>query len=81
MGLNLIFFPQQPTRLQWQKVFYIAAGVYLFGALVFTVFASGKEQKWNHPLQNRLLQVSIDREDRKPLPVFCNPGVDGSVVV
>lgn len=31
---------------QWQIVFYIAAGVYLFGAVIYGLFASGNRQKW-----------------------------------
>lgn len=39
----------QETRGQWQYVFYIAGGVYLFGFLVFVIFAEGTEQSWNRP--------------------------------
>lgn len=35
------------TQGQWQYVFYIAGGVYLFGFLVFVIFAQGTEQSWN----------------------------------
>lgn len=33
----------QETRGQWQIVFYIAAGVYAVGALIFIIFARGTE--------------------------------------
>lgn len=36
----------QATRLQWQKVFYIAMGVYGWGALVYLLLGSGEQQKW-----------------------------------
>jgi len=36
----------QSTRTQWQKVFYIAATIYFFGATMFVVFGSGKLQNW-----------------------------------
>lgn len=40
----------KPTRQQWQIVFYISAGFYVFGAIFFLLFASGQEQKWNRPI-------------------------------
>jgi len=36
----------ESTRAQWQKVFYIAAAVYGFGAAIFVVFGSGELQDW-----------------------------------
>lgn len=36
----------EATRLQWQKVFYIAMGVYGWGALVYLLLGSGEQQKW-----------------------------------
>jgi len=38
------------TRSEWQHVFFLAAGVYAFGTVVFVVFGSGNRLKW----QNRL---------------------------
>ncbi|XP_074656227.1 sialin-like isoform X5 [Tubulanus polymorphus] len=35
------------TRGQWQIVFYIAAGIYAFGALFYVIFGSGETQYWN----------------------------------
>ncbi|KAF7264752.1 hypothetical protein GWI33_022478, partial [Rhynchophorus ferrugineus] len=35
-----------PTAEQWQVVFFIAAGIYLFGALFYGLFASGELQPW-----------------------------------
>jgi len=40
------FTSQQPTRSQWQKVFYLTAGVYAFGAIVYLIFGSGDRQSW-----------------------------------
>ncbi|XP_074653837.1 sialin-like isoform X2 [Tubulanus polymorphus] len=34
------------SRASWQIVFYLCGGFYLFGALVYTKFASGVEQEW-----------------------------------
>ncbi|CAH1775915.1 unnamed protein product [Owenia fusiformis] len=36
----------QPTQAQWQKVFFITAGMYGLGALTFLLFAKGEEQEW-----------------------------------
>ncbi|XP_064646594.1 sialin-like isoform X2 [Lineus longissimus] len=34
------------TREEWQVVFYICAGVAIFGAIFYSIFADGKEQSW-----------------------------------
>jgi len=39
----------QPKRARWQKVFYISAGVYVFGWLVYLLLGSGREHSWNTP--------------------------------
>lgn len=44
--LNLIIFYSQGDAGQWQIVFYIAAVIYLFGAIVYGLLASGTRQKW-----------------------------------
>ncbi|XP_025103370.1 sialin-like isoform X2 [Pomacea canaliculata] len=31
---------------QWQIIFYVAAGIYVMGAVVYGIFASGDRQKW-----------------------------------
>lgn len=31
---------------QWNTLFYIASGIYLFGALIFVLFVSAKPQPW-----------------------------------
>lgn len=46
---SVVFFPFQPTRARWQKVFYISAGVYVFGWLVYLLLGSGREHSWNTP--------------------------------
>lgn len=35
-----------PRVLEWQIVFYISAGIYLFGAVIYGTFASGELQHW-----------------------------------
>lgn len=34
----------------WQIVFFIAAGVYIFCATFYNVFGSGVRQEWDNPL-------------------------------
>ena len=36
----------QSTLAQWQSVFYLAAAVYAFGAIVYLLFGSGNRQSW-----------------------------------
>ena len=37
---------ERSTREEWQKVFFLAAGIYAVGAIVFVVFGSGERQSW-----------------------------------
>ena len=37
---------ERSTRDEWQKVFFLAAGIYAVGAIVFVVFGSGQRQSW-----------------------------------
>ncbi|CAK8673449.1 unnamed protein product [Clavelina lepadiformis] len=41
------FTENNPSQHQWLYVFYIAAAIYVFGAIFYIVFASGMEQEWN----------------------------------
>lgn len=41
-----IVYMIQATRVQWQKVFYIALAIYAFGALFYVIFGSGSQQPW-----------------------------------
>jgi len=34
------------TRFEWQIIFFLAAGIYAVGAIVFGIFGSGKIQSW-----------------------------------
>lgn len=36
----------QDNTSQWQIIFYLAAGIYALGAIVFGIFASGDRQQW-----------------------------------
>ncbi|KAM7341817.1 putative inorganic phosphate cotransporter protein picot isoform 1-T1 [Cochliomyia hominivorax] len=44
---NLIH--NQPTIAQWQKVFFIAAGIYIAAGTFYNLFASGQRQAWDNP--------------------------------
>ena len=37
---------QRQTRTEWQIVFYVAAAIYVFGAIFYIIFASGVLQPW-----------------------------------
>ena len=41
--IELTIFPSTAQH-QWQTVFYISAGIFLFGALQYAVFFVGKKQ-------------------------------------
>jgi len=34
------------TRFEWQIIFFLAAGIYAIGAIVFVIFGSGNLQSW-----------------------------------
>ena len=49
---RFILFYFQPTRGQWQKVFYITCGLNIIGCIQYALLGSGKEQPWNSPAQH-----------------------------
>lgn len=36
----------EDPRVSWQTVFYIAAGIYLFGCVIYWFWCSGEVQPW-----------------------------------
>lgn len=40
------YFTEDHTLAGWRRVFWVAAGINLFGAIVFAIFGSGKIQPW-----------------------------------
>ncbi|OWF37697.1 Sialin [Mizuhopecten yessoensis] len=52
------------TREEWQIVFFICAGLGVFGALVFCLLGSGEEQEWakdpNLDIENDIRRMSMD---------------------
>lgn len=59
--------PQQ-TFGQWQKVFYIAAGIFLVDTIFYLIFASGRVQEWNQvtEAQKEDAIVSVDSPKAQP---------------
>jgi len=42
----------QQTAAAWRNVFFITAGVYVFGTIFDTIFGSGKRQPWANPAED-----------------------------
>ena len=38
---------ERSTRDEWQKVFFMAAGIYAVGAVVYLIFGTGQRQIWD----------------------------------
>ena len=54
------------TRFEWQIVFFLAAGIYAVGAIVFGIFGSGNLQSWagaGIPDVQQLDAVAVDESD------------------
>ncbi|KAL3886715.1 hypothetical protein ACJMK2_026693 [Sinanodonta woodiana] len=45
-GLTSLIVEDKSNPSQWQVVFFLAAGIYLVGAVIYGIFASGSRQKW-----------------------------------
>ena len=45
MAVGMLTY-EKSTREEWQKVFFISAGLYTIGAIVFLIFGSGERQCW-----------------------------------
>nr|XP_026696646.1 sialin [Ciona intestinalis] len=50
-----------PSRSQWRIVFYIAAGVYLTGTILYSLMATGEEQEWNRG------KKKVELDQKQPL--------------
>lgn len=60
----MLFF-LQPTIGQWQIVFFIAAGVYIFCATFYNIFGSGVRQPWDNPMNDKA-------DEATAVPVLLN---------
>lgn len=54
---------ESQSREQWQIVFYVAAAIYLFGAVFYLIFGSGELQHWAR--EQRETELSIEMEPLK----------------
>ncbi|KAG5677147.1 hypothetical protein PVAND_006929 [Polypedilum vanderplanki] len=58
---------------QWKIIFYIAAGIYVFGCVIYWIWAQGEIQPW-------AVQESIEFEDASEMPKIqngiSNPALD-----
>ena len=62
---------------QWQKVFYIAAGVYFFGGIVFLAFGSSVRQSWTYDEDEEDLVIGINHvEDVEGVDNKTDPGYE-----
>ncbi|XP_031552988.1 sialin-like isoform X2 [Actinia tenebrosa] len=67
----------EPTRRQWQKVFYIAAIINIIGATGFAILAKGEEQPWNTANDENPLPVEVEQEQDNP-GLAADEGYNGS---
>ncbi|XP_052772253.1 sialin-like [Mya arenaria] len=51
---------EDKTREQWQKVFYVAAAFYVFGAIFYAIFASGTVQPWARKEIEEALDAEVE---------------------
>lgn len=66
-----VFFYLQHSYGQWQIVFGILAGTYIFGALAFVVLGSGELQPWNNPPE-RIRKVDVEQIAEEAVPLKKN---------
>jgi len=53
------------TRSEWQNVFYLTAGIYAVGAVVFVIFGSGYRQSWADNTGQDQRTLIVDREKER----------------
>jgi hypothetical protein len=63
-------FPQQSAS-EWQIVFYIASAIYLVGAVVYGLCASGEVQKW---------AIEENRPDTKEDKCYTNTAMESDAL-
>lgn len=45
----------QTDPMQWRIIFFIAAGIYLIGNLMFVIFGKASVQMWNEPKKSNTM--------------------------
>ena len=68
------------TREEWQKVFFLAAGIYALAAILFLVFGSGERQMWGPTDDSVCLLHSMDPVRDSPA-AYEPPLLDDTAVV
>jgi len=54
------------TRKAWRNVFFVSAGVYVFGTIFYCIFGSGKKQPWATEVEIIKDKVDDADDDQKP---------------
>lgn len=63
------------TAEEWKAVFFISAGVYLIGCVIYWFWASGELQEWAKTPE----QKAADAEERQRAALANNNGKEGYV--
>ncbi|XP_048775942.2 sialin-like [Ostrea edulis] len=62
-GLTGVIVSDQHDKSEWQIVFYVAAGIYLAGGVIYGLFASGHRQQWAEVPTGYMSQVDENIRD------------------
>jgi len=62
----------QQTIEAWRLVFYLGAGVYVFGTVIYLIFGSGEVQPWGYPPKTEEMK-SLDDADKEEKEKMKNP--------
>jgi len=61
---------KESTSKTWQSVFYISAGIYVFGVITYALLGSGEVQSWANKGSNNYEQLPQDEDhDTEDCPV------------
>lgn len=58
-----IITEERQTRAEWRIVFYVAAAIYLIGAIFYVIFASGVLQPWATSGRVEMIEVAGEADD------------------
>lgn len=53
----------QSTVEEWEKIFFVGAGMYIGPTIIFMIFGSGYVQKWNNILDEEIPDKLTSEED------------------
>ncbi|XP_050412066.2 sialin isoform X3 [Patella vulgata] len=65
------------TLKQWQTVFYINGGLNLFGAILFGIFGSGKEQEW---AKEAPIEINLEAPDKTNISIITPDKTNISII-